>query len=82
MLNPKERHPNRTHQPQQRIHKINPNRILHPLNPRIPLRILLDIHIPKEAEQRDPEDEEDRVPHESEGDARCEGDEVEEGCEG
>lgn len=82
MLNPENRHPNRTNQPQKRIHQINPNRILHPLDPPIPLRVLLDIHIAKQAEQRDPEDEEDRVPYEDEGDAAGEGDEVEERRDG
>lgn len=82
MPHPKDRHRHRTNQPKQRIHQINPNRILHPLNPRIPLRVFLNIHVPEEAEERDPEDEEDQVPDEDEGDARGEGREVEECGEG
>jgi hypothetical protein len=82
MPNPKNQHANRTNQPKQRIHKINPHRILHPLHARIALCPLLDIHIAKQAEERDPEDEEDRIGDPGEGDAAEEGDQVEEGEEG
>jgi hypothetical protein len=74
MPNPKDQHAHRTDQPKQRIHKINPNRILHPLNPTIPLRIRMDIHLPKDSKQRDPQDKQDRVCDPCEWDAACEGD--------
>jgi hypothetical protein len=77
MSNPENQHPHRRNQPKQRIHQIHPNRILHPLYTRITFRPLLDIHITKQAEQRDPQDEEDRVADPGEGDAGREGDEVE-----
>ena len=53
---PKEQHRprNRTDQPQQHIDQIHPHRILHPLNPRIPLWILTNIHLPKDPKQRKP----------------------------
>lgn len=82
MSNPEQQHAHRRDQPKQRIHQVNPNRILHPLYARIALRPLLDIHIAKQAEERDPQDEEDRVADPGEGDAGGEGDEVEQGEEG
>lgn len=44
--------------------------------------MLLNIHVPEQAKEGDPEDEEDRVPYEDEGDALREGDHVEDGGEG
>lgn len=82
MSNPEYQHAHRRDQPKQRIHQIHPNRILHALNPRIALRPLLDIHIAKQAEERDPQDEQDRVADPGEGDAGGEGDEVQQGEEG
>ena len=49
-LPPIPRHPNRTKQPKERIHQINPNGILHSLYPLVPLCILLDIHAAKQTE--------------------------------
>jgi hypothetical protein len=66
---PKHQHPHRTKQPKQGINQIHPNRILHPLHAFIPFRPLLNIHVSKEAEEGDPENEEDRVPDKEEGDA-------------
>ncbi len=57
------------HQPKQRINQIHPDGIFHPLHTLISLGSLLNIHVSKEAEEGDPEDEEDRVPDEQEGDA-------------
>ncbi len=74
MPDPKNRHANRTNQPKQRINKINPHRMLHPDNPRVALRIRMNIHVSEQPEERDPEDEEERVGDEHEGDAREEGD--------
>jgi len=82
MPEPEYHHPNRREQPQQRINQINPNRVLHPLNAIIPLRIFFDIHAAKQAKERDPQDEEYRVPDEKERDAREEGDKVEDGGDG
>ena len=69
MPNPINRHPDRRQQPEQRIRQIHPHRMLHPYNPPIPLRVRMDIHVSKQSKQRYPEDEEDRVPDEEEGDA-------------
>lgn len=79
MLDPEDRHSNRTNQPQQHIHKINPNGMLHPENTRIALRVGFDVEVPKDPKDGDPKDEEDRVPDEEEGNAADEGDEVKEG---
>jgi hypothetical protein len=51
--------------------------MFHPQNAAIALRVRFDIHVAKQAEECDPQDKQDRVPDEDEGDARCEGDEVE-----
>jgi len=48
----------------------------------IALRMLMNIHLAEQAEERDPEDEQDGVPYEQKPDARNEGDEVEEGGDG
>lgn len=40
----------------------------------------MDIHLSKDTEEGDPENEEDGVPDERKGDSACEGDNVEEGC--
>lgn len=82
MSNPEKQHAHRRDQPKQRIHQIHPNRVLHPLHARIALRPLLDVHIAKQAEERDPQDEEDRVADPGERDAGCEWDEVEQGEDG
>jgi hypothetical protein len=82
MPEPKHQHPQRTNQPQESINQIHPNRMLHPRNPAIPLRVRLDIHIAKQSKERDPEDEQDRVERPGEWDARGEGDEVEQGQDG
>lgn len=74
MLNPENQHANGTNQPQQRIRKIHPHRVLHAQDPRVALRIRLDVHVAKQAKQRDPQDEERRVRHPRERDAREEGD--------
>jgi hypothetical protein len=79
MSEPEHQHPNCTNQPKNRIHQIYPDRMLHPNYPGIPLRVGLDIHIPKQAKERDPQDEEHEVGCPGEGDARGEGDEVEQG---
>ena len=76
MPHPENSHANRANQPQQRIHKINPNSMFHPQDPRIALRIRFNIHVSEQAEQCDPQDEQDRVPDERHGDACREGDEV------
>lgn len=82
VFNPINRHTGRTNQPKQRICQIYPHRMLHPNNPRVTLRIRLDVERAKETKEADPEDEYDSVPNEGEGDARGEGDNVEESCEG
>jgi hypothetical protein len=78
VLDPEDRHSNRTNQPQQQIHKINPNGMLHPENARITLRVGFDVEVPEDAKDGHPKDEEDRVPDEEEGNAADEGDEVKE----
>jgi hypothetical protein len=79
VLDPEDRHSNRTNQPQQQIHKINPNGMLHPENARITLRVGFDVEVPEDAKNGHPKDEEDRVPDEEKGNAADEGDEVKEG---
>jgi len=81
VLDPEDRHSNRTNQPQQHIYKINPNGMFHPEDSRIPLCVGFDVEVPEDAKDGDPEDEEDRVPDEEEGNAADERDEVEEGCD-
>jgi hypothetical protein len=76
---PEDRHPDRADQPQQHIHKINPNGMLHPENARIALCVGFDVEIPEDAKDSNPKDEEDGIPDEEEGNAADEGDEVEEG---
>jgi len=76
MLNPINQHATRGDQPKQRIHQINPNGILHSLDPII-VCPRTDIHLAEDAKERDPQDEEYEVPDEEEGDPRDEGDEVE-----
>jgi len=78
MLDPVNQHATRGDQPQQRIHQIDPNRVLHALNAII-IRSCVNVHLSKDTEEGDPQDEEDQVPNEEEGNARDEGDEVE-GC--
>jgi len=43
--------------------------MLHPGNPRIALCVGMDIHVSKETEERDPEDEEDGVDYPGKGNA-------------
>lgn len=47
----------------------------------IPFRVFFDVHVAKQPEERDPEDEDGRVPDEEQWDTRDEGDQVEEGCD-
>jgi hypothetical protein len=79
VLDPEDRHSYRTNQPQQHIHKINPNGMFHPEDSRIALCVGFDVEVPEDSKDGYPEDEEDRVPDEEEGNAADEWDEVEEG---
>lgn len=54
MLKPENHHANGRDQPKQRIDKIHPNRILHPLNALVTLSVLFDIHAAEQAKERDP----------------------------
>ena len=45
----------RAQQPKNHIHQINPHGILHALDPSIAFGILVDEHLPKDAEERRPE---------------------------
>lgn len=82
MPEPEHQHPQRTDQPQKSINQIHPNRMFHPNNSAIPLRVRLNIHIAKQSKERDPEDEQDGIECPCEGDARGEGDDVEQGQDG
>ena len=85
MLDPINQHTASRDEPEKGIHQINPNGILHPSNA-IVIIASTDIHLAKDTKEGDPQDEEDQVPGEEQGDARDEGDEVEccghggEGC--
>jgi hypothetical protein len=85
VLNPINHHTTSAYQPEQGIHQINPDRILHPLNPNI-ISPCVDVHFAEDAKECDPEDKQDQVPSEEEGDSRGERDEVQccgdggEGC--
>ena len=82
MFEPQHRHANSANEPKQRVYQIHPDCVLHPLDAIVSLGILLDVHVAKEAEERDPEDEEYCVPNEEEGDARDEGDHVDQRRDG
>ena len=43
-------------QPQQHINQIDPHRILHPLDPTVTLRLLMNIQFPKRAKYSRPQD--------------------------
>jgi hypothetical protein len=51
-------------EPEKHVDEVNPDGTLHPLYSSVPLRVLLDVHIPKETEYSRPEDEEDSIPGE------------------
>lgn len=82
MSDPVNSHSHRADQPKQRIHEINPHRVLHAQDTAVALGVRVDVELAKCTEEHDPEDEEKGVPDEEEGDAGDEGDHVEEGCNG
>jgi hypothetical protein len=51
-------------EPQEQADKVYPNSILHPLHPRVHLRILMNVHRSEEAKHCAPEDKEDNIPGE------------------
>lgn len=57
LLSPKEKHQSPRHstdQPQQRIHQIHPDSILHSLNASVAFRVLVNVQLAEEAEQSNP----------------------------
>jgi hypothetical protein len=56
--------------------------VLHSFDAPVALSVFLDIHTAKQPEQRDPQDEQDRVPDEEQRDACDEGDEVQQRGDG
>ena len=59
----KQHHPHdRRNQPQQHINQIHPHRMFHPNNPTIPLRIRMNIHLPKHPKHRRPQDKKYPIP--------------------
>lgn len=78
-------HANGAAEPEQRIDQIDPDCVLHALNATIALRIGMDIHVAKDPEHGDPEDEQNGVPDEEQRDADDDRDHVDEcgdGAEG
>lgn len=50
-------HPvNSRDEPQQHIDEINPDGVFHALDPAVSLRVLVDVHVAEEAEERGEED--------------------------
>lgn len=56
------------HEPQEQADQIHPNRILHPFHATVHFRILMDVHVPKDAEDSTPENEEYNVPGKQDSD--------------
>lgn len=77
---PKRRHSQ--NQPQQCADQIDPHGILHPLNTTIALGVLVNVHLAKHPEKRDPEDKQHQIPSPDEPEAHDERDQVEYGGEG
>ena len=61
------RHDTATQEPQQQIDEIDPDRVLHSPDSRIHLDLFVDVHAAEDTEEGDPEDEEDDVPGEHDG---------------
>lgn len=77
--------PQRAHkgqEPQQRAGEVDPDGVLHALDARVALGVLVDVHAAENPEKGDPQDEEDQVPGPDEPEAEDEGDEVDEGGDG
>lgn len=49
-------------EPQDGAGEVDPDGVLHALNARVALGVLIDVHLSKNAEQCDPQNEEDEVP--------------------
>ena len=62
-------HDTATQKPQQHIDEIDPDRILHSSDSRIHLDLLMDVHATEETKDGSPEDEEDHIPGEHDGEA-------------
>ena len=52
----------RRNQPQQHINQIHPNRMFHPGDVPIPLRIRMNIHLREYPKHRRPQNEQDSIP--------------------
>jgi hypothetical protein len=67
-----DRHASSADQPEERVHQINPYGVLHAGDAAIALRVRVDVHLAKQAEERDPKYEEQRIPDEEEWHSRDE----------
>lgn len=77
---PKGRHSQE--QPQQRDDQVNPYCVLHALHAAVALWVFVDVHLAKNTEQRNGQDEQHQVPYPDEREADDEGHEVEHGRDG
>lgn len=69
-------------EPKQHIGEVDPDGVLHALNVAVALGVLFDVHVAKQAEERDPEHEDDEAPCGDGGEAQDEGDRVEDSRQG
>lgn len=57
-------------EPQDGIDEVDPDGVLHALHAAVALGVLIDVHLSKNAKQRNPQDEEDQVPRPHEPEAQ------------
>lgn len=69
-------------EPQEGVGEVDPDGVLHTLHAAVALGVLIDVHLSKDSEQGDPQDEEDQVPRPHEPEPQDERHQVQHRCEG
>ena len=78
LLDEEHKHANSAAQPEQRIEQVYPDRVLHALDAAIALRVRMDVELPKDAKDGDPENEKNCIPDEEKRDVDNDRDHIDE----
>lgn len=74
--------PDKGKEPQNGVGEIDPDCVLHALDPTVALGVLVDVHLAEDSKQRNPQNEKDQIPCPHEPKAQDEWHQIQQGCNG
>lgn len=74
--------PDKGKEPQNGVGEVDPDCILHPLDPTVALSILIDVHLAEDSKQRNPQNKQDQIPCPHEPKAQDERHQIQQGRDG